>query len=149
MVKIYTNKNPKMKAYAHYNYKINANYNKLLTDKQHTALAIVATMRHALHCTKDTGDQKITDARNTSINFFEHLMPIMLRTVGLPMMLIHTDSLDRSVSSGISEDIRKAIESVNDEVENYLRAVDNVYGTSYCPTGIQRQRRTDWLASVC
>lgn len=146
MVKKYKNENPKMMAYAHYNYKLNANYNKLLTDNQHTALAIVASMRHTLHCTKDTNERNV---RDKSINFFERLMPIMLRVVGLPTMVIDTDALDKSVKSEVIEDIREAIESVNAEVENYLKAVDRVYGTTYCPTGIQRQKRANWLASVC
>lgn len=149
MIKKYSNDNRKMIAYAHYNYKINANNNKLLTENQHTALAIVSSMRHMLHCTKDTNERTTRDARNKSINFFEHLMPIMLRAVGLSVMMIHTDALNKSVKGEVIENIRDAIEGVNAEVENYLRAVDNVYGTTYCPTGIQRQRRTDWLASVC
>ncbi len=115
-------------------------------DNQHTALAIVASMRHTLHCTKDTNERNV---RDKSINFFERLMPIMLRVVGLPTMVIDADALDKSVKSGVIEDIREAIESVNAEVENYLRAVDRVYGTTYCPTGIQRQKRANWLASVC
>lgn len=67
MIKKHRRENPQMMAHAYNNYKENADHNKLLSETQHTALAIVASMRHELHRTKDTNQQNILEERKKAL----------------------------------------------------------------------------------
>lgn len=49
-----------------------------------------------------------------------------------------TCELDDMTLDEAVELTHEMVETVNERIEDYLRAIDNVYGTSYAPTGYAR-----------
>ena len=148
MIKIYRNEHEKVAKYASIRNKTNAAVYNSLDKKQHTALAIVANMRHELHGTGDWYFSVPLEERKRTFNFFSKLMPILLRTAGLPQMEIHMDLLERKITCNNNDEAKEAIEKINTEIEGYLSKVDQAYGTEYCPTGIRRQRRKEAMITM-
>lgn len=112
-----------------------------LTSAQHTALALIAGMRHRMHCMSDWMLRLPKDEVQLVVGFFDKLLPILLRGASLPPMEIHIDEVKESLKGGEEYMTKAAIELVNSEVEDYLERIDGKYGTAYCPTGIRRMRR--------
>lgn len=114
-----------------------------LNSAQHTALSMLTSMRHQLHCMTGWILRLPKDDVQHVVGFFDSLLPIMLRGTSLPPMEIHIKEVKEALSGSAESKADEAIEVVNREVENYLGRIDRLYGTEYCPKGISRKRRME------
>lgn len=123
-----------------------------LTEEQHDALAQVCSMRHELHCNLDS----LIISESTNFSKFNNWLCgdsdesfyMILKSVGIdndlqwsPEDLPTDDSMWSDFYSDYDEfydceyDVASAI---HNHVENFLRKIDEEYGTSYAPTGTHR-----------
>ena len=114
--------------------------NNKLSETQHSALAILAKYRHDFHCSEECIYYGNYDKINKFKNFFVDLMPIMLRSAGLPELNLEAffetanDNIcywEASIDTG---------ELINKKIEDYLLRIDWDYGTNYAPYGYTRMR---------
>lgn len=119
---------------------------KTLTMVQHTALMILCEYRHRLHVASDQF-YDLTEEAKRCRSFFKAQLPILLRSAGLP--LLETDlsfSIPTRDEDGLSEDTKHRIceayvSGLNEDIEEYLRAIDQKTGTWYAPSGALRLMR--------
>lgn len=133
--------------------------NKALSEEQHEALAFMCQIRHEIHCldveslfnseSSDFDKWKYVDTCN-----FDNEICLKIKESKLPKWNWFCDSStvdsDSTVYECYPEEEREktretAIEEIssikekfNSSCEEYLRMIDNKYGTSYCPTGALR-----------
>lgn len=139
MIKNIRHEHKNLTNYANIQYKLNAKA-ETLTMQQHTALAIIASYRHDLHSTSGYYLTLPEEKKNKLENFFEKLMPIMLRTVGLPQISIEKEDFEElaTLDESMRTEAEERIDEVNAKIESYLSMVDRVCDTSYTPTGMRR-----------
>lgn len=137
---------------------------KTLTEDQHKALAMLCKIRHFVHSTERMS--LFNSESNDALQMTKYLMRIydgdLLEVVGLPCLnTIDFMCLPESQDwyDLLTEEERKEfdgdyqiwleqgdeyydfcdmIEEFNRDIENYLRAIDEIHGTKYCPTGMSR-----------
>lgn len=125
-----------------------------LTEEQHDVLSWLCSIRHKIHSmnTEHLFCSQSSDYDNWRyIDTFYYDNEIMteLNSVNLPKWEWNFDS--SSVTTDADEDINidevwndaiyeisGIIERWNESIEDYLRKIDEQYGTSYCPTGRSR-----------
>jgi len=133
-----------------------------LTEAQHDALATLCAVRHELHSTPRVGEvlfngeaadhSRLWDIIDTETQDNKTLSALV--AVGLPALDWSCDPVEYDTSfcwpevygTRITEDDRdEAIaalydlsEAYNSAVEDYLRKIDEEYGTHYAPTGALR-----------
>lgn len=112
-----------------------------LNSSQHTALSMITSMRHQLHCMTGWMLKLPKSDVQHVVGFFDELLPILLRGTSLPPLEIHIDEVKRTLTGTEESATDRAIDLVNREVEAYLGKIDAAYGTEYCPTGIKRHKR--------
>ena len=129
--------------YANMMYRWNAK-KRTLTMEQHTALAIIASYRHDLHAACGYYASLPEEQKSKLRKFFDELMPIMLRSAGLPAFRLNIKEMEESVGAGRTSDVCAMMEAqlnvANEKIEIYLDHIDRTYNTSYKPTGKMRQR---------
>ena len=125
-----------------------------LSEEQHEVLAELCRIRHELHCNKDaffiTGR---ADYRSTRAYFPNEIgdgrINEDLASVGLPIIRWSHSFLDfpddNAWQEGGYEDwdeayeaARDMAEDLNSNIEDYLRNIDEEYGTEYAPSGATR-----------
>lgn len=136
---------------------------KTLSDEQHDALARLCEIRHWIH---STDEMKLFNAESSEATEFSgYLKEIedgLLWEVGLPSLetidfyslptssdfeLLYTEEerqeygndFDRWLNEGSEfSEFCDMIHHLNNDIERYLKAIDNEHGTHYCPTGLSR-----------
>ena len=125
-----------------------------LSDKQHDALSILTIIRHRLHIFSDCCLLK-----NDSSLYYKQLknlslLPVMLHTAGLPELsfdrkiaelhnfldLARRNDITSECFTILMDRVNVIREEINIDIEDYLRMVDLEHGTSYCPSGVARDR---------
>lgn len=132
--------------YANMMYRCNAK-KRTLTMEQHTALAVIASYRHDLHAACGYYASLPEEQKVKLRNFFDKLMPVMLRTVGLPVFQLNIKEMEESVgfvdankASDACAMMEVQLDAANKKIEMYLDHIDRTYDTSYKPTGKMRER---------
>lgn len=128
-----------------------------LTDEQHEALKELSSRRHEMHANMDS----CVISRENNIMTSLEKSGVMLAQAGIPCPALPSDEVnyididdidslyeyddvpeddeerqewyDDNYSRIISE-----LSELNEQIEDYLRSIDEQHGTSYCPTGKQR-----------
>jgi len=118
-----------------------------LSETQHTALAILCHYRHKMHVASERFYDRTMDA-DKARRFFEGPANIMLEKAGLPKLGcdLSFDIPDVSRMEGMEDDLKRLakysctiyVQKLNREVEDYLRMIDETYGTWYTPSGFTR-----------
>jgi hypothetical protein len=123
-----------------------------LSEEQHDALAALCAFRHELHTNQKSLFNTESCNHSDYIRSLDGEIMENLNEVGLPNSLtfdifsFESDSeYDEDIDGDYDEWYEKSIagvfsfvEKVNSEIENYLREIDKIHGTSYCPTGALR-----------
>ena len=137
--------------YANMMYRWNAR-KQSLTMEQHTALAIIASYRHDLHAACGYYASLPEEQKVKLRKFFDELMPIMLRTVGLPAFRLNIKEMEESVGNRKADSdcamMEAQLDAANEKIETYLALIDRTYDTSYKPTGKMRQRGLTTMTAV-
>lgn len=129
--------------------------NENLTEEQHEALAELCKIRHEIHSNVKSviiSDDENYKARLINVN-------IKLEELGLPYMkfipcgegdYIDIDTIDGLYEYGEPPEddeekqewyddnyhrISEELEKLNENIEKYLKVIDDKYSTNYCPTG--------------
>lgn len=130
--------------------------NENLTPEQHDILAWICSKRHEVHTNQD--DFFYSESTNSAEYWSliddgcgNGIIRDKLASVGLPDLKwsfnaddYMTDALCKEFGYS-EEDIETEYESCikmagqfNNDIEQYLRAIDKQYGTDYCPSGVGR-----------
>jgi len=133
--------------------------NASLTDEQHDALINLCTVRHRLHTNMD----KVVKSDNEGIKNKLILANIQLNENKItPMDFIPLDTSDyididtidllyeiEQIPENEEEKqewyddnyyrIYNELSNLNNKIEEYLKKIDEKYGTNYCPTGLSRK----------
>lgn len=115
-----------------------------LTEDQHDALAKVCSIRHELHTNQKSIYRSESSKFSELINYMDGEIKNILLSVGLKNDLkwnvidLPCDYDCEDAEQGLS-DVYDFVAKVNKQIENYLRNIDAVHGTSYCPTGALRK----------
>ena len=123
-----------------------------LSEEQHDALAALCAFRHELHTNQKSLFNTESSNHSDYIRSLDGGIMDSLDEVGLPNSLtfdifsFESDSeYDEDIDGNYDEWYEKSIagvfsfvEKVNSEIESYLREIDKIHGTSYCPTGALR-----------
>jgi len=128
-----------------------------LSDEQHDLMSEICSMRHEIHSNQDSlyntesGSFKkyfdwLNDESDECING-------KLKNSGLPIMEWSIDIIcmpcDNDRYEGVIDNTDEAEEEnrdefyeqcnvINNDIENYLRNIDDKHGTNYCPSGFLR-----------
>ena len=131
-----------------------------LTEDQCDAIEELCSFRHELHCNQKalfhTGSSDYSQYWD-NIGYCGHESDIneALRKAGLPIIFNHEEDVlptdddvdsdeyetDDDYQEEYDELLREVLafaSGVNKEIENYLRAIDEEYGTEYAPSGATR-----------
>lgn len=128
-----------------------------LTEEQHEALKELCYRRHEMHSNMDS----CTISSENRIMAKLAKAGVMLAQAGIPCQALPSDEADYIDIDSIEdlyeidddpEDdderrewyadnysrIMSELSELNEQIEDYLRTIDEQHGTSYCPTGAQR-----------
>jgi len=128
-----------------------------LTEEQHQALNELCSRRHAMHSNMDS----CVTSRENGIMANLEKTGVILAQAGIPCHVLPSDESDYididDIDSlyeydDVPEDdeerqewytdnysrIMSELSELNEQIEKYLRSIDEQHGTSYCPTGEQR-----------
>lgn len=114
-----------------------------LTEEQHEALSQVCSIRHELHSNQKSLFNSESSKYSTLLNYLDGGIKEILNSAKLKNNLswniveLPSDYDCDDIELGLSEVFTFA-ERVNTEIENYLREIDKLHGTNYCPTGALR-----------
>jgi hypothetical protein len=112
-----------------------------LTEEQHYASSEICSIRHELHSNQESIYKTGSSNFSKFNNYLDYKIKEILDEVGLKNNLswnvdiLPTDYEDDSNYEDDIQEIYCFMEKVNREIESFLRSVDNMYGTEYCPTG--------------
>lgn len=138
-------KKEKRERYAAYIMERNARVTSL-SEKQHKTLAWLCKIRHEIHCDVKAFFYTECDNYNKFLEYIDNESSSGIRgrikEVGLPdfnwSFCIDIDDLNYELHyAGKKESIR-LVETINSDIEKYLTAIDEKYGTYYCPSGFAR-----------
>jgi hypothetical protein len=114
-----------------------------LTEEQHEALSQVCSIRHELHSNQKSLFCSESSKYSTLLNYLDGGVKEILNSANLKNSLswniidLPSDYDCEDPDKGLTE-VFSFVSKVNSEIENYLREIDEVHGTSYCPTGALR-----------
>jgi hypothetical protein len=130
-----------------------------LTEEQHDLLAEICSMRHEIHCNQsslyNTGSGSyseywhwLSDAADDGEDINSKLKRAGMKTIEWSTNMEEAEC-DNDRYDGIIDDTDEAdeenrdsfyerMESINNDIEAYLRIVDEKHGTDYCPSGFLR-----------
>lgn len=129
-----------------------------LTEVQHTALAILSSYRHQMHCGKGEFFKSKSGLKEKFSNFITYAMPIMLRQAGLPPLYLETNlrympddemaeqlGLEGEYLELAKSTCEAEAERLNRAIEGYLAGIDRKADTWYAPSGMTRENnRKAW-----
>ena len=127
-----------------------------LTEKQHEQIRELCEMRHLLH-SGDIFNTESSDYSRCSNFFFEK---IIIEEIGnldittefeelalgidLEFEYYEIEATERKEYDAVYNELKsrhyEQINNINKIIEDFLSNIDEVYGTSYCPTGKSRGR---------
>lgn len=123
-----------------------------LTEEQHDALESLCKIRHNMHSNKAIMFN--SEAANSELWGDYDRISELLEEAKLPKLTLPDSSEDFTVSYDYDIDDRglsfsewceeaeqeffEQMEDVNNKIERYLKDIDEVHGTHYCPTGLSR-----------
>jgi len=122
-----------------------------LNEEQHDLIARICSMRHRIHC--DQQSLYNVESANCS-EYGEFLMNVQYDVLNakLPVLKISYDEMapdsddryhdfiddtDEAEEKNL-EAFYEIMNETNNQIEAWLREIDEQHGTSYCPTGILR-----------
>lgn len=103
-----------------------------MSDKKRRAVNLICYKRHRLHAKKE----RLTDLK--VVAYLEKSLPIIIGSCGLPAYDL-PDNLRRCLG-GRNENEEDMVERINGLIEEWLRKIDERYGTDYAPKGYARAR---------
>ncbi len=103
-----------------------------MNDKKKRAVNLICYKRHRLHARKE----RLSNSK--VVAYLEKSLPIIIGTCGLPSYGL-PERL-RSCLGGRDESEEDAVEKINSLIEEWLKKIDEIYGTSDAPRGYARAK---------
>lgn len=124
-----------------------------LTEEQHDALTQICTIRHEIHSNIDSAFNVESTIYSKIIEWLDgesnYSINMLLKNAGLDNILFWNCDLEKVPNSydyiDMGYDYEEALDEhyslfsrINNEIEDFLRKIDQTHKTSYAPTGTHR-----------